>query len=62
MSCYGENFGSWFKSSYSSNAHHCVEVALTAEAAAVRDSKNRASEQLIFSTEHWESFLTTLKK
>lgn len=64
MSHSGENFSSanWFKSSYSSNAHACVEVALTTSAAGVRDSKDRAGGELTFSSEQWSSFLATLEE
>lgn len=51
----------WFKSSYSSNAHACVEVALTSTTAGVRDSKDRTGE-LTFNSEQWSSFLSTLKE
>lgn len=52
----------WFKSSYSSNAHACVEVALTSTAAGVRDSKDRTGGELTFNSEQWGSFLSTLKE
>ncbi len=61
MSLFGESFevNQWFKSTYSSNAHACVEVALTSTAAGVRDSKDRTGGQLTFGPEQWRSFLAT---
>ena len=64
MSRFGESFSTtnWFKSSYSSNAHACVEVALTSAAAGVRDSKDRAGGELTFSSDQWGSFVSALKE
>lgn len=47
------------KSSYS-HISNCVEVANLRSGAAVRDTKNRASGHLEFSTREWASLLSTL--
>ena len=46
----------WKKSSYC-NTGACVEVALTADGALVRDSKNPHVAPLAFTTEEWSAFL-----
>lgn len=46
----------WRKSSRSSNASNCVEVALS-PAPAVRDSKNPAGPILAFPVSAWMTFL-----
>ncbi|WP_381794973.1 DUF397 domain-containing protein [Streptomyces niveus] len=50
----------WFKSSYSdsSDGSECVEVATTASAVLVRDSKNIAGPSLGLSPTAWASFVT----
>lgn len=48
---------SWFKSSYSQHGGECVEVAHTADAVGVRDSKNPAGSALIFAPAEWDAFL-----
>jgi hypothetical protein len=49
----------WRKSSYSGSANtSCVEVALTAEAVGVRDSKNTSGPQLAFPAPAWRAFLS----
>ncbi|MEV6622464.1 DUF397 domain-containing protein [Amycolatopsis sp. NPDC051114] len=49
----------WFKSSYSNAGGSCVETRLTADAALVRDTKDRRPEQPVikFSAPAWTSFL-----
>ncbi|MEV0702104.1 DUF397 domain-containing protein [Saccharopolyspora sp. NPDC050389] len=51
----------WRKSSRSGSVHNCVEVALTSDAAAVRDSKNPDGGILAFSNRRWRSFLSAVK-
>ena len=49
----------WFKSSYSGNeGGACVEVASTADAVLVRDSKDKAGPRLAFGRAEWSEFLT----
>jgi hypothetical protein len=49
----------WRKSSYSSSdpTDNCVEVALSSESAAVRDSKNPNGPTLAIPANHWRTFL-----
>jgi uncharacterized protein DUF397 len=50
----------WRKSSYSGGGNgDCVEVAMTSEAVAVRDSKNTDGPTLAFPTETWRDFLAS---
>ncbi|MBF6351509.1 DUF397 domain-containing protein [Nocardia flavorosea] len=52
----------WFKSTYSSNAGECVEVAwLGCSRVGVRDSKNPAGPTLAFSMNDWAAFTATLR-
>ncbi|MFF2185668.1 DUF397 domain-containing protein [Streptomyces sp. NPDC058155] len=50
----------WFKSSYSdsSNPNDCVEVATTATAVLVRDSKNPHGPRLTVRLAAWAGFVT----
>ncbi|MBP2476945.1 hypothetical protein JOF53_005817 [Crossiella equi] len=48
---------SWRKSSYSGGGNNCVEVALPAGEAAVRDTKNRSAGTLTFTRAQWHGFL-----
>ncbi|MFI1459411.1 DUF397 domain-containing protein [Nocardia carnea] len=48
---------SWFKSSYSQHGGECVEVAHTADAVGVRDSKNPVGPALVFGPSEWAAFL-----
>jgi hypothetical protein len=49
----------WFKSSYSSNEGGvCVEVAETATAVLVRDSKDKSGPQLAFDPAAWQAFVS----
>jgi hypothetical protein len=48
----------WRKSSFSgASTGNCVEVAVTVEAVAVRDSKNPDGPHLEFPHPHWTTFL-----
>ncbi|SIO87673.1 DUF397 domain-containing protein [Nocardiopsis sp. JB363] len=49
------------KSSYSSGAHNCVEVADWPTGAAVRDTQNRELDALIYNQTEWNAFLRTTK-
>lgn len=53
----------WFKSSYSEGQEHqtCVEVALTSEATAVRDSKAPAAGHLTVPHSAWSALLGSLR-
>ena len=51
----------WRKSSYSSGNGQCVEVAPVAGAVAVRDSKNPAGPELIFTRRAWVAFVEGVK-
>jgi Domain of unknown function (DUF397) len=51
----------WRKSSRSTDQPNCVEVAITAGAVAVRDSKNLASGVLAVSSPAWTAFTTALR-
>ncbi|RKT56574.1 DUF397 domain-containing protein [Saccharothrix australiensis] len=51
----------WRKSSRSGTASNCVELARTAQAAAIRDSKNPTGPTLTLTTKALTSFLATLK-
>ncbi|MER5353810.1 DUF397 domain-containing protein [Kitasatospora sp. NPDC002551] len=49
----------WFKSSYSGNeGTACVEVAETAHAVLVRDSKDKSGPHLTFTPDSWQAFIT----
>lgn len=50
----------WHKSSHSTNASNCVEVAFAQPAVGVRDSKNTAGPLLAFPTKQWTEFLRTV--
>jgi len=48
----------WFKSSYSSNdGPECLEVAASASAVHVRDSKNQQGPRLAFGQAEWSAFI-----
>ncbi|MEU6270470.1 DUF397 domain-containing protein [Saccharopolyspora shandongensis] len=51
----------WRKSSHSGSVHNCVEVALSSDAAAVRDSKNPDGGILAFNAQTWHSFLSAVR-
>ncbi|MEO6083136.1 MAG: DUF397 domain-containing protein [Umezawaea sp.] len=51
----------WHKSSYSGNSTgNCVELALTEQGAAVRDSKNPTGPRLDFPATAWRAFVADL--
>ena len=50
----------WRKSTRSEQ-YNCVEVAVTREFAAVRDSKDRASGHFAVPRSQWSSFLSALR-
>lgn len=50
----------WRKSSHSSANGACVEVAGLPEAVAVRDSKNLAGPELIFTRADWQAFVSAV--
>lgn len=52
----------WFKSSRSADNAACVEVRVTADAVAVRDSKDRGGPVLAFDTAAWTGFLAALPR
>jgi hypothetical protein len=47
----------WRKSSLSGDGASCVEVAITADVIAVRDTKDRAGGMLIFRPDEWKAFI-----
>lgn len=51
----------WRKSSYSSGANNCVEVADTPDFSAVRDTQNRELGALTYGPAEWRAFLDTAK-
>ena len=51
----------WHKSSYSSASGQCVEVARVAGAVVVRDSKNPAGPELVFTRQAWAAFVEGVK-
>ena len=51
----------WHKSSHSSANGQCVEVAPVAGTIAVRDSKNPAGPELVFTRPAWVAFVEGLK-
>lgn len=51
----------WRKSSRSTNVSNCVEVAVTAGAVAVRDSKNPTGGVLAVPPPTWTAFTTALR-
>lgn len=50
----------WLKSSYSQHGGECVEVAHTADAVGVRDSKNPTGPALVFGAGEWAAFLRAI--
>lgn len=51
----------WFKSSGSGAAGHCVEVAFVGQATAVRDSKNPDGGIQLYTPDEWSAFLEGVK-
>jgi Domain of unknown function (DUF397) len=57
-----ETADGWRKSSYSgANGGECVEVATTAEAVLVRDSKDNSGDMLSVSSSAWSAFISAIK-
>ncbi|MCP2165475.1 DUF397 domain-containing protein [Goodfellowiella coeruleoviolacea] len=54
--------GLWRTSSHSTGTGNCVQLAFTADAVAVRDSKNPAGPVLTFARAGLARFLTVLKR
>ncbi len=53
----GIDVARWRKSSHSGGGNDCVEIAVVADTAAVRDSKNPAGPTLRFGPAGWTAFL-----
>jgi hypothetical protein len=51
----------WFKSSRSSGNGACVEVAITDDGVAVRDTKDRSKAPHIYTHEEWAAFVGGVK-
>jgi hypothetical protein len=51
----------WHKSSHSGGGNDCVEVALTCDGAAVRDSKNPGAGRLVVSPRGWLGLLAAVE-
>jgi hypothetical protein len=49
-------------SSHCEGGGNCVEIALLAEGAAIRDSKNPAGPELRFPTTTWQGFLARISE
>ncbi|MFC4032119.1 DUF397 domain-containing protein [Streptomyces polygonati] len=47
----------WFKSSYSNGQGECVEVAITGDHVAMRDSKDPDGPALVFTAAAWSTFV-----
>jgi uncharacterized protein DUF397 len=58
------NFGSavWHKSSFSDHNGSCVEVALTAMAVGIRDSKDIGVGPLVVAPDGWAALVAVLKR
>lgn len=52
---------SWHKSTYSTGGNNCVEVASTAHATGVRDTKDRTRGSITVSPDAWSAFVSTVK-
>lgn len=51
----------WFESSRSSGDGACVEVAITSEGVAVRDTKDRDGGTQLYTPEEWRAFVAGVK-
>ncbi|MFE3171414.1 DUF397 domain-containing protein [Amycolatopsis sp. NPDC059090] len=54
--------GLWRKASYSDAKGECVEVAITPEVVAVRDSKDPGGGRFTLPPDAWRGLLTVLKR
>ncbi len=52
----------WRKSLRSNASGNCVEVAQTTGFIAVRDSKNKSQQPLVFTKDEWRAFLHGVKQ
>lgn len=52
----------WRTSSYSSTGAECVELSVSTDDTAVRDSKNRRGDELEFSAISWRSFMVEVTR
>jgi hypothetical protein len=50
----------WITSSYCT-ANSCVEVLITADSVAVRDTKDRGVPALVYTVDEWRQFLSGVK-
>jgi Domain of unknown function (DUF397) len=50
-------YDTWYRSSRSSGANNCVEVAHRYGWTAVRDSKNKTGPVLMFTDREWHAFI-----
>ncbi|MGN2640090.1 DUF397 domain-containing protein [Nocardia takedensis] len=57
----GDFIAKFAKSSFSDGGGDCVEVAVTREVVAVRDSKDRSGPVLRFTPAAWRAFLTAVR-
>ena len=53
--------GTFFKSTFSGDAGQCVEVCMTNQNIAVRDSKEPEANILVFSKDEWIAFIQGVK-
>ncbi|WP_083886707.1 DUF397 domain-containing protein [Actinoalloteichus spitiensis] len=51
----------WRKSSYSGGSENCVDVGITTDLAAVRDTKNRDGGTLVVDRDTFAAFLAAVK-
>jgi Domain of unknown function (DUF397) len=55
-------FGGWFKSSFSGFDGACVEIAMLSDGVAVRDTKDAgAGPVLVFTATEWDAFIDGAK-
>lgn len=54
------SYGTWRKSSYSGGQTNCVEVALGAGSARVRDTKRREAGHIEVGSDAWQALLDRL--
>jgi len=54
--------GTWRKSTRSNICDNCVELSLSLELVAIRDSKDRGGAVLVFGPEAWQDFLVGVRQ